>query len=94
MKKAYAKNLDGIAAMILEAGIDEDNVGEVYTERHKFGTNKTNTYYNFKIYELDVEDFFRFGSMLGQTFGDENIWIDTYSATSKYRGYAKIEIKK
>jgi hypothetical protein len=85
----FPKNINSIVAILNEVGIDDDDRNEVYTQR-----SSTGTYYTFKVYNPSTEDFFRLGSLLGETFGYKNVWIDTYLSTPKYRGYAKIEIKK
>ena len=48
--------------------------------------------YQIKIYDVNAEDFFLLGSLLGEEFGNKNVWIDTYLSTPKYRDYAQIEI--
>jgi len=78
-----------IDMMLDNCGIDECDRTEIHEQEFLTGT-----YYNLKIYNPSIEDFFRLGSMLGEEFGDKNVWIDTYLPTPKYRGYAKIEIKK
>jgi len=85
----FPKNTNAINAILNEVGIDDDDRDVIHEQKFLSGT-----YYTFKVYNPNTEDFFRLGSLLGETFGDKNVWIDTYLSTPKYRGYAKIEIKK
>jgi hypothetical protein len=84
----YKKNNNAILAILNEIGIDEEDRTEVV----ELGCSE-NTYYQFKVYDTYEDDLFRLGSLLGEAFGDKNMWIDTYKHTAKYRGFSKIEIK-
>lgn len=73
------------------AGVESEDLSQIVTEAEKID-GKHILYYTFKIFSPDTEDMFILGTVLGQEFGANNIWIDTYKATQKYLGYSKIEI--
>lgn len=84
-------NIQAIQGFIEVAGIEEENVGEIIED---FATTagKKVAYYTFKVFSPDTEDMFILATQLGHLYGPKNVWIDTYKATQKYRGFAKIEI--
>jgi len=89
MKKV--NNSQAIQGFIETAGIDDNSVSEIVTQSEVID-GKTILYYTFKVFSPDTEDMFILATMLGHLYGPKNIWIDTYKATQKYLGYAKIEI--
>lgn len=84
-------NTQAIQSFIETAGICEESVSEIVTQSEVID-NKTILYYTFKVFSPDTEDMFILATQLGHLYGPKNIWIDTYKATQKYLGYAKIEI--
>ena len=80
-----------IQDMALTAGIEDDSLGEIVTQQEIID-GKVITYKTFKVFSPNTEELFILGTMLGAHFGANSIWIDTYKATQKYLGYAKIEI--
>lgn len=80
-----------IANFVETAGIEESCFGEI-VEQAETIDGKHIKYFTFKIFSPDTEELFILATMLGHLFGPKNIWIDTYKATQKYLGYAKIEI--
>lgn len=75
-----------IIAILDDCGIDVDDRTEVKASKYP-----ECTYYNFDVYEPNVEEMFALGSGLGAQFG-EDVWIDTYQKTSKSRAVAKLEV--
>lgn len=75
-----------ITAILDDCGIDDDDRTEVQASKYLTGT-----YYTFEVYDPNVEEMFALGSGLGAEFG-EDVWIDTYQKTNKYRAKAKIEV--
>ena len=84
-----SKTLNKINEILFDKiGLEDEDVQEIQINRFS-----KNTYYRFKVYDMDYEDFFHLGAMLGKEFGDENLWIDTYLSTPKYRGFTQLEIR-
>lgn len=77
--------------MLFTAGIEEDSFTDIVIQKEEID-GKSILYYTFKIFSPDTEEMFILATMLGAKFGPKNIWIDTYKATQKYLGYAKLEI--
>lgn len=75
-----------IISILDDCGIDVDDRTEVQASKYLTGT-----YYTFEVYDPNVEEMFALGSGLGAEFG-EDVWIDTYQKTNKYRAKAKIEV--
>jgi hypothetical protein len=75
-----------IISILDDCGIDVDDRTEVQASKYLTGT-----YYTFEVYDPNVEEMFALGSGLGAEFG-EDVWIDTYQKTNKYREKAKIEV--
>ena len=86
---SYSNNLVGICKMLDAVGLVDENISDINTQVIKSGT-----YYLFKLYDLSPKESFVLGTLLGETFGSQNVCIEVYKSTSKYRGYTLIDLKK
>lgn len=80
-----------IANFVETSGIEENSFGEI-VEESEIINGKNIKYFTFKIFSPNTEEMFILATQLGHLFGPKNVWIDTYKATQKYLGYAKIEV--